>query len=59
MQESAKESNYYRQMSDLTNYNPSQREAVTFGEGPLLVLAGPLNREEVAIARVWKLILKV
>ena len=41
MQESAKESNYYRQMSDLTNYNPSQREAVTFGEGPLLVLAGP------------------
>ena len=41
MQESAKESNYYRQMSDLTNCNPSQREAVTFGEGPLLVLAGP------------------
>lgn len=28
-------------MSDLTNYNPSQREAVTFGEGSLLVLAGP------------------
>ena len=41
MQESAKESNYYRQMSELTKYNPSQREAVTFGEGPLLVLAGP------------------
>lgn len=41
MQESARESNYYRQMSDLTDLNPSQREAVTFGEGPLLVLAGP------------------
>ena len=28
-------------MSDLTGCNPSQREAVTFGEGPLLLLAGP------------------
>lgn len=28
-------------MSDLTKCNPSQREAVTFGEGPLLLLAGP------------------
>lgn len=41
MQESAKESNYYRRMSDLTKCNASQREAVTFGEGPLLLLAGP------------------
>ncbi len=28
-------------MSDYTKCNSSQREAVTFGEGPLLVLAGP------------------
>ena len=28
-------------MSDLTCLNASQREAVTFGEGPLLLLAGP------------------
>ena len=28
-------------MFDLTECNPSQREAVTFGEGPLLLLAGP------------------
>ncbi len=28
-------------MSDYTKCNPSQREAVTFGEDPLLVLAGP------------------
>lgn len=28
-------------MSDLTKCNVSQREAVTFGEGPLLLLAGP------------------
>lgn len=28
-------------MFNLTDCNPSQREAVTFGEGPLLLLAGP------------------
>lgn len=28
-------------MFDLTECNPSQRKAVTFGEGPLLLLAGP------------------
>ena len=28
-------------MSDLTCLNASQQEAVTFGEGPLLLLAGP------------------
>lgn len=28
-------------MSELTQCNPSQREAVTFGEGSLLLLAGP------------------
>ena len=41
MQESAKESSYYRQMFDLTECNPSQWKAVMFGEGPLLLLAGP------------------
>lgn len=28
-------------MFNLTEHNPSQRKAVTFGEGPLLLLAGP------------------
>ena len=28
-------------MFDLSECNPSQRKAVTFGEGPLLLLAGP------------------
>ncbi len=51
MQESAKESNYYRQMSDLTDCNPSQREAVTFGEGPLLLLAGPGSGKTFTITR--------
>ena len=51
MQESAKELSYYRQMSDLTDCNPSQREAVMFGEGPLLLLAGPGSGKTFTITR--------